>query len=227
MNNLLSESEEMYLATIARMQESGHSAPAPLSHLAEELAVLPVSANQMVRKLEDAGLVTYTPYKGVDLTEKGASEALRILRHRRLWEVFLVENLKYTPEEADHLACRLEHTLPPEAAERLADFLGNPAESPSNKPIPAAQAREAPPGYISLSQIALNTTAQVMEISADPVERSFLEQQGLRCGARLSLIATASSGDLLIRTDSGCKILMAAELTRVIRIKPDGPIRPD
>jgi DtxR family Mn-dependent transcriptional regulator len=217
----LSESEEMYLATIARLQETGGSTPAPLSQLAEELAVLPVSANQMVRKLKDAGLVVYTPYKGVELTDQGAAEALRILRHRRLWEVFLVENLDYSPTEADPLACRLEHTLPPEAAERLANFLGNPSKSPSNKPIPIAQAYTIHPALIPLSQLALNTPAQVLEIDTDPVERSFLESQGMLSGTRINVVASADSGDLLLHTGSGRKIQITAGLARSINVQTE------
>ena len=133
-NSVLSESEEMYLAAIARIQESKGTGPAPLSQLASSMEVLPVSANQMVRKLEEEGLVRYTPYKGVELTSAGAQAAQRILRHRRLWEIFLVELLHYTPEESDPLACRLEHILPTEAAERLAVFLGGRSEPPQSQP---------------------------------------------------------------------------------------------
>ena len=132
----LSESEEMYLVTIARLVESGQSAPTPVAQLACELAIAPVSANQMIRKLEEVKLLYYTPYKGVELTEAGWQAALDILRHRRLWEVFLVEKLHYTPQEAEVLACRLEHNLPPEAAARLAAFLGHPTSSPQGHPIP-------------------------------------------------------------------------------------------
>ncbi len=143
-NSVLSESEEMYLAAIARIQESKGTGPAPLSQLASSMEVLPVSANQMVRKLEEEGLVRYTPYKGVELTSAGAQAAQRILRHRRLWEIFLVELLHYTPEESDPLACRLEHILPTEAAERLAVFLGGRSEPPQSQP--ASQNQEGVEG---------------------------------------------------------------------------------
>lgn len=221
MDTKLSESEEMYLSTIARLLESGQIGPAPLSILAEELDVLPVSANQMVRKLEDAGMVTYTPYKGVSLTEKGTIEALRILRHRRLWEVFLVKNLGYTPVEADRLACRLEHTLPPEAAERLASFLGNPVQSPLNRPIPAALSGEIHPGSLPLTHLELNIAAQVVEITTNAIARSFLDLQGVCYGTQVSLLARAENGDLLLRSDSGRHIQITAELARLIRIQID------
>ena len=56
----MSENEEMYLIKIARSNEAGID-PAPLSILAQELNLQPVSANQMIKKLEEAGKVSYTP----------------------------------------------------------------------------------------------------------------------------------------------------------------------
>ena len=69
--NILSESEQMYLVTIRKICEHCDEIPIPISQIADELAVLPVSVNQMVKKLEESGWVTYIPYKGVELTAEG------------------------------------------------------------------------------------------------------------------------------------------------------------
>ena len=86
----MSESEEMYLITIARLGAKELQGLVPLSKLADALSVVPVSVNQMVKKLEEAGLVHYFPYKGVELTDQGRKVARQVLRHRRLWEYFFV-----------------------------------------------------------------------------------------------------------------------------------------
>jgi DtxR family Mn-dependent transcriptional regulator len=130
----LSESVEMYLLRIALLQHNGQPVPAPL--LAQELAISLVSANEMIRKLMDRGLVAYEPYKGVTLTDQGARLARRVLRCRRLWEVFFVAKLGIEPCKADEMACRFEHVTPDELAERLATFLEYPRFSPQNEPIP-------------------------------------------------------------------------------------------
>ncbi|MCP4226088.1 MAG: metal-dependent transcriptional regulator, partial [Actinomycetia bacterium] len=67
-----SESEQMYLITIAMAAEEGHEGPVPVPRLAQALEVSRVSANEMVKKLAERGLVAYTPYKGADLTAEGA-----------------------------------------------------------------------------------------------------------------------------------------------------------
>ena len=121
----MSESEEMYLISIAQLNEAGVASPIPLSQLASALQVQTVSVNQMVRKLEDAGMVVYTPYQGVELTPPGKQAAASVLRKRRLWEVFLVESLHLATEEAEAAACRLEHLLSDKAVKRLSEYLGD------------------------------------------------------------------------------------------------------
>ena len=65
----LSDSMEMYLVTIAKLRKDEE--PVPLSKLAESLDVTSVSVNEMCRKLQDYGFVTYRPYKGAALTNAG------------------------------------------------------------------------------------------------------------------------------------------------------------
>lgn len=131
-----SESEQMYLVTIAMIAEELGEFPVPVSQIAEWLQVTPISANQMIHRLEEIGLVSYRPYKGVALTSKGQQCANHILRFRRLWETFLVKHLQYGTEQAEGLACRLEHAIPVETADRLEAFLEWPRLSPRGKTIP-------------------------------------------------------------------------------------------
>ena len=137
-------SEEMYLVTIAVAEEDGSGGPLPLAAVAHSLSISPVSANQMVHRLAERGLVDYHPYRGAVLTAAGRSAARRVLRGRRLWATFLVDRLGFGPAEADALACRLEHVTPPEVADRLSGFLGEPAVGPLGRDIPPAQ--DSPPG---------------------------------------------------------------------------------
>lgn len=120
-------SEEMYLITVAMAEEGGREGPLPLASLAHALSISPVSANQMVWRLAERSLVDYHPYHGVVLTATGRTAARRVLRGRRLWTSFLVEHLGFGEEEADALACDLEHLTPPVVADRLEAFLGRSA----------------------------------------------------------------------------------------------------
>jgi DtxR family transcriptional regulator, Mn-dependent transcriptional regulator len=133
-----SESAEMYLLMTAELAEASPDAVVPVPALAEQLGISPVSTNQMCRKLQDQGLLRYRPYRGVTLTEAGQAVADRVIRRRRLWEVFLVDRLDLSLPAAREAACRLEHVTSPRLSERLADFLQQPAVCPHGKPIPPA-----------------------------------------------------------------------------------------
>ena len=61
--------------------------------LAERLGLTAGSVSAMIRKLSDLGLVEHQPYRGVRLTERGREVALEVLRHHRLIELFLAEEL--------------------------------------------------------------------------------------------------------------------------------------
>jgi DtxR family Mn-dependent transcriptional regulator len=138
-----SPSEEMYLITVARAEEEGWRGPLPLASLAEALSISPVSANQMVWRLVDRGLLEYQPYQGVLLTVAGRVAARRVLRGRRLWTAFLTEHLGFGEGEADALACDLEHLTPPRVADRLETYLGGGSASPAGR----GHAEDGPAGF--------------------------------------------------------------------------------
>lgn len=214
----MSEAEEMYLVSLARLQESGSITPISVAQLATELSVQPVSASQMIHKLEEAGLVIYTPYKGVALTPEGEHRALRILRLRRLWEVFLVEHLKVTPIEASDLACRLEHAIPAEIAERLAGFLGNPNISPLGKPIPQVLSSDPLRTDILLSQLKVGEQSQVTQVDANAAARAFLSHEGIQPGSSILVRGVGNSGAILVEVE-GRLVFLEEDITSGIWVK--------
>lgn len=217
----MSESEEMYLVVIARANENGQ-VPVPLAQVAIDLHVQPVSANQMIKKLEEAGKVIYTPYKGVELTPAGKAEAALILRHRRLWEVFLSENLGFAPEQADEIACRLEHVVTEDVAERLSAFLGSPRTSPQGKPIPSASTETSTNLQIGipLVQVGAGERATVAKIQSTGIEKSFLQQAGITPGCHLVMLAVQATGTCLLQPDGFPPIQLASSIADHIRVQP-------
>ncbi len=217
----MSESEEMYLVTLAQLAEADVAMPISVSRLASELGLQPVSVNQMVRKLEGTGLVSYEPYKGVTLTVNGEHTARSILRHRRLWEVFLVEHLKIPLLEASDLACRMEHIFPDEATTRLAIFLGEPTVSPHGKPIPQLTPNESLCSDILLTQLKINQQSQITRIDADSAVHSFLSGEGLKVGVTVTVLGLGNSSAILVRAN-GCSVYLAENVSKSIWVKdPD------
>jgi DtxR family Mn-dependent transcriptional regulator len=192
---MASESIEMYLVRTAMLRKGKE--PVPLSLLAQWLDVSPASANEMCRKLAEQGLVMYQPYKGVTLTSEGERLAERVLKRRRMWKAFLTERLAVAPDEAEDVACRLEHVTSDELVERLDAYMQQPA---APEAVPAAP---ADPPMPTLAALAAGQHAQVVRVAADPVVQNFLQAQGIAPGVVLHIHAVAADGALLLAVPAG------------------------
>ncbi len=130
----LSAAMREYLAEIYRLQE--YSPTVSTTSLAERLDVSAPAVPRMLKRLKSAGLVKHIPYQGVELTNRGRLEALREIRRHRLLEVFLVDHMGFTWDEAHEHSHALGHGLNDAVAERMAEMTGHPSRCPHGEPIP-------------------------------------------------------------------------------------------
>jgi DtxR family Mn-dependent transcriptional regulator len=161
-------------------------------------------------------LVSYLPYKGVQLTEEGRQKANHILRYRRLWEVFFVEQLGLPPGEAEILACRMEHDTTLKVSDRLASFLENPVESPSGRVIPSSDGAILPQEGLRLSDLRVGQKGEVVALKADDTTNSLLQDKGLEPGVIVIVEASSSKGGVLVRIKN-----QRASITKEIAEKID------
>jgi len=217
-----SESEEMYLITIAMAVEDGHQGPVAVRYLADALSVSRVAANEMVNKLADRGFIDYLPYKGVVLTDPGEEIARSVLRRRRLWSLFLTDNLGLSPSRADEVACEFEHVTPAEVAQRLAGFLGDPSVGPQGKPIPVEDpAATSSKPELAVAEMKVGDRGRVVRIEAPPAVRSFLVDEGLMDGASLTMVAIGDDRGCLVDTGRG-HVHLAAGIAGTVMVNPEG-----
>lgn len=216
-----SESDEMYLVSIARAQEKGVEGMVPLTWIAEALDVHPVSVNQMIRKLAENGLVVYTPYKGVELSPLGRRQANQVLRSHRLWEFFMEEHLKMMPEESESIACRMEHVFSLDALERLAEYLGNPTTCPDGKPIPPPASDHPADSSLLLADLPVGAGGKVTRIESNPAIRSFLKNSGITVGSTLKVLGKGSQSDFLVANASGSAIHLSSVIAITIYLQVD------
>lgn len=130
----LSAAMREYLAEIYRLQE--YAPTVSTTSLAERLDVSPPAVPRMLKRLKSAGLVKHIPYQGVELTERGRKQALQELRRHRVLEVFLVDVMGFTWDEAHEHSHDLGQGLNDEVAERMAQMAGDPDRCPHGEPIP-------------------------------------------------------------------------------------------
>lgn len=127
--------EENYLKAIFYLSQ-GAANGVSTNALAQRMETKPSSATDMVKRLAEKQLVNHAPYQGVKLTSSGREVAVRTIRKHRLWEVFLVEKLRFGWEEVHDLAEQLEHIQSAELTNRLDEFLNHPRFDPHGDPIP-------------------------------------------------------------------------------------------
>jgi DtxR family transcriptional regulator, Mn-dependent transcriptional regulator len=179
----LSQVERETVKAVFRL--APESGPVRTGDLASALSVAPGSATARVQRLAERGLVTYEPYRGVELTEVGRRAAAAAMRRHRIVERFLSDMLGYRWEDADRLAVTFEHDLPAEVVSRLYVALDRPATCPHGFPIPDADSDEVP-ALPSLATQEPGTHASVALPGATaPDVVAFLDKLGVRPGAHV------------------------------------------
>ena len=134
---MFSTAEENYLKGIYKLQQGQSSVST--NALAELLQTKPASVTDMLKRLQEKGMLQYERYYGVKLSKKGRAVALSIVRRHRLWEFFLVNHLNFRWEEVHDIAEQLEHVQSADLTEKLDAYLGFPRFDPHGDPIPDSE----------------------------------------------------------------------------------------
>ena len=133
MNDLV-DTTEMYLRTIYDLEEEG---VVPLrARIAERLDQSGPTVSQTVSRMERDGLLHVAGDRHLELTDKGRSLAVSVMRKHRLAERLLVDVIGLPWEEVHAEACRWEHVMSEDVERRLVQVLNNPTTSPFGNPIP-------------------------------------------------------------------------------------------
>lgn len=133
--DMFTHSEENYLKAIYHLgllSSEGISTNA----IAKRLETKASSVTDMIKKLSAKKVLEYKKYQGVTLTDLGKKIAANIIRKHRLWEVFLVEKLKFSWDEVHDVAEQLEHIKSSKLIDELDAFLDFPKQDPHGDPIP-------------------------------------------------------------------------------------------
>src|SRR5438105_5050567 len=157
----------------------------------------------MLRKLADLGLVEHQPYRGVRLTGRGREVALEVLRHHRLIELFLAEELGMPWDRVHAEAEVLEHVLSEDLEELIATKLGNPTVDPHGDPIPSVEFVLEEDETLALSELPAGAAGRFVRVSdSDPEMLRYLAEQGIALGDRLQVAARQPfDGPVFVRFD--------------------------
>lgn len=183
-----SQIEENYLKAIYKLSQE-ENAPVSTSKLAEELGVQSASVTDMIKKLSQKNLLSYKKYHGVSLSDKGRSEAVRIIRKHRLWETFLVEKLGFGWGEVHDVAEQLEHVRSEQLVDRLDAFLNYPKVDPHGDPIPDKDGVVRKQTNVPLTSLKSGESGVISAVKHDGKDLlDYLDRHNLVLGNQLEVI---------------------------------------
>ena len=162
----LSAVEENYLKYIFQLGET-QDGLVKTNDLAYKLDHSAASVTDMLKKLSDKRFVAYKKYYGVSLTKLGLQIAVQVLRKHRLWETFLVKNLKFTWDKIHDIAEQLEHIQSDELIDKMDEYLGFPKFDPHGDPIPDKQGNMLIPNVICLADAKLKKQYILQNVNDD------------------------------------------------------------
>ncbi|MBO9703201.1 MAG: metal-dependent transcriptional regulator [Sporocytophaga sp.] len=215
----LSFTEENYLKAIYHLSEDG-KIDVSTNAISDALNTKPASVSDMLKKLSQKEVINYIKYQGVSLTPSGKKIALQIIRKHRLWEVFLVEKLKFNWDEVHEIAEQLEHIQSNLLIERLDEFLGFPPFDPHGDPIPNERGEMKAKKHTPLSETDLHNQGKVIGLKeTSPLFLQYLDKAGIYIGAKIKVMDKIEfDGSLEILIDNKKTILVSSEVAKNILI---------
>lgn len=113
----ITRSREDYLRVIYELSKLGEAVRT--SDVAEKLGVTRASVSRMMTELKSCGLIDKEKYGCIALTEEGYELAVQIKNKHDLIVSFLVDVLGVNKITAEKDACKMEHAISQETAERI------------------------------------------------------------------------------------------------------------
>jgi DtxR family Mn-dependent transcriptional regulator len=189
----LSRAVDDYLKAIYQLGREAK--PVSTSAIAKRLGVAEATVTGMIRNLARKKLLRHTPYRGVRLTPEGEGLARRLVRKHRLWELFLVEHLKFGWEEVHRHAEKLEHATDDELESRLFEMLGRPSRDPHGDPIPRLDGAAEEVAPVRLATLKTGDRGEILRcLDQDAQFLDHLRRMGLEPGRRFRISSVAPFG---------------------------------
>lgn len=190
----LTEAQEDYLKQIFLLGEGQDRVSTQM--VAHRLEVRPASVTGMIGRLTQLGLVEHIPYRGFRLSAAGRRVALEMLRHHRLLETFLVQELGYGWDQVHEEAERLEHVISERFEARIAALTGHPTHDPHGDPIPDVDLSLPEPGeWQPLTALGAGARGTVVRVGAqDAASLTTLRRLGLGRGALVEVREQRAEG---------------------------------
>jgi DtxR family Mn-dependent transcriptional regulator len=223
--SLRSQAVEDYSKAIFSLQSHSEE-PVSTNALAERLEITPGSVSAMLKKLDELGLITHVPYRGVRLTDEGRRHALEVIRHHRLIESFLADALGMPWDRVHAEAEILEHVLSEDLEQLIADKLGHPTVDPHGDPIPSAELELQEQPTRSMESLSPGDEGVFVRVSdSDPAMLRYLAGCGISPGDRFVVRDRQPFGGPLFVLFGRREHAIGGQLASAMHVEVDQPSR--
>jgi DtxR family Mn-dependent transcriptional regulator len=173
------------------------------SRVADMLGVTRASAGEMLRRLENEGLIERGEHKQAILTPLGVERAGRVVRKHRLIERFLTDFMGYTPAESHEHADSLGAAFDDDMIERINERLGHPERCPHGWPVDTDQEIDENLRLLPLGKLDVGATAAIVRLAEhDGDLLHWFYREGLTPGRTIEITdRTPAAGEIGIRLD--------------------------
>jgi DtxR family Mn-dependent transcriptional regulator len=210
-----------YLKAIYQL--GGSRADVPTSALARLLDVTPASVSGMLRRLHELGFVAHRPYRGVRLTRRGAREAVEVIRHHRLLELYLSKVVGMPWDKVHDEADALEHVISEDLESRLDELLGYPTEDPHGHPIPTASLVLEENRFPTLADAKPGARCVVRRVSdRDAGLLRHLDGLALRPGVVVDVVESIPFGGGVRARVEGTEHVIGVEAAHAVEVSVEG-----
>lgn len=202
-----------YLAEIYRLQED--SPTVSTTALADRLHVSAPAVPRMLKRLRSAGFVKHVPYKGVELTDLGRDEALREIRRHRILEVFLVDTMGFTWDEAHEHADDMSKGINDDVVARMAEMTGHPTRCPHGEPIPDSDGVITYPDDQCVMNVTIGFRGEISRVRTHDLEKlQYFSSLGVVPSAKFEIVGRAPfNGPMRLRLGRE-EVVLGAELAK-------------
>ncbi len=205
--------------------ETRSEEPVSTNALAERLQITAGSVSAMLRKLDELGLITHVPYRGVRLTAAGRRIALEVIRHHRLLESYLADVLGMPWDRVHAEAEVLEHVLSEDLEALIAAKLGHPTVDPHGDPIPSAELELEEHPTDRMESLEPGDRGLFVRISdSDPEMLRYLAERGIAPGEGFVVRDRQPFGGPLFVLFGSCEHAIGGRLASAMRVVVDRSI---
>ena len=190
--------ETIYFLAFPIGEYTPHGAGSPplASRVAEMLGVSRASAGEMLKRLENDGLIERGVRKEALLTEAGRVRAEHVVRKHRLIERLLTDFMGYTGAEAHERADLLGDTFTDEMIERIDEKLGHPDRCPHGWPVDTDVEQRENAELEPLAALGAGTRATIVRLAEHDGELlHWFYDQGLVPGQEIEMRRAEPAAD--------------------------------